>query len=154
MTVFCLLLQGLTSRIFGNVPTLQVLECSGLALDSTEDLLSMTIFTSRRGNDVTLVSVNLRKGECSIAENTFSLCKLNNANSRMTSLQTLIPNPPEREPREYSCNATGYEAPGRVHTKTWSLTVSRISELILFLPQFLNDVMCFVVFIGYLSSFD
>ena len=121
-------LQGLTSRGFGNVPNLQILECSGLALDSKEDLLSMTIFTSQRGNDVTLVSVNLRKGECSIAENVFSLCKLDNANSRMTSLQTLIANPAEGKPREYRCNATGYEAPGRVHTKTWSLTVFTISE--------------------------
>ena len=122
----------MSSRIFGHVPNLQVLECSGLALDSSEDLLSMTIFTSRRrrgGDDVTLVSVNLRKGDCSIAENSFSLCKVNDANSRMTSLQTLIPNPAGSDPpTEYRCNATGYESPGRVRTQTWSLTVSAISE--------------------------
>lgn len=115
--------------MFRDVPTLQVLECSGDAVEAGLDLLSMTIYLAGWGRDTPfLVSVNLRNGECSIAENTFSMCDVNTLDSRKTSLQTLVSNPEDGKSRLYGCNATVYQVGGRTHTMSWFLTVVPISK--------------------------
>lgn len=118
----------MVSRSFPGVPSLQILECSGIVLETNVDLLTLTIFTSHNGRDVSLVSVNLRNKACSIAEDTFSLCNIDNSDSRKASLQTLISNPTTDQPKVYGCNATVYLSGGRVHTTSWSLPVYKIRK--------------------------
>ena len=99
-------------------------KCSGEALDSNSDLLTLRLYTTP--DNEMLASVNLRKFKC-MSSSTFASCYVNERDSQRTSLSVLVVDLKEDEMRSFGCTA-GYEADGWIESKSWTLAVRRNSE--------------------------
>ncbi|XP_070201554.1 uncharacterized protein [Littorina saxatilis] len=114
--------SGLNARMFEDLPHVVEVTCSGEALASNSDLLTLRLQTSP--DDELLVSVNLRKHKCTVSLITFAACHINERDSRRTSLNVLVMDLKDGEERTYGCTA-GYEADGWLESKTWTLSVKK-----------------------------
>lgn len=110
---------------FRGFTNIKELECSGEVLESTFDVLSMSLFTPL--NDKVSVSVNVRTNQC-LTSDSFSLCDIDTGSSRLSKIRTLVLDLKESESRVYGCNVTCFVSGGRVKTVTWFTTVHRSSK--------------------------
>ena len=111
----------MTTKSWHGIPSIQEVECTGQALGSDSDVLSMAIF-SLADNSV-LTSVNLRKNECSTTHS-FSACEISH-DSRNTRLVTLVMDLREGETRVLGCNVTSFRTGGHSAIYSWSLQVCK-----------------------------
>lgn len=110
-------------KSFFNVPSILELECAAEALQSSGDVLSMTLHTSQK---TPIAYVNIGKGTCN-AYDSFSSCVIVENDSKKTRLKTLIPSVAENESRDYGCTVA-FETGGWTKSLSWSISVTRNSE--------------------------
>ena len=111
-------------RGFQSIPHVLEVRCSGEALDTNADLLTLRLYTTP--DTEMLASVNLRKFKC-MSSSSFASCDVNERDSRRTSLNVLVTDLKEGESRSFGCTA-GYEADGWIESKSWTLEAKRNSE--------------------------
>ena len=116
--------SGLSVRGFQSIPHVLEVRCSGEALDTNADLLTLRLYTTP--DTEMLASVNLRKFKC-MSSSSFASCDVNERDSRRTSLNVLVTDLKEGESRSFGCTA-GYEADGWIESKSWTLEAKRNSE--------------------------
>lgn len=110
--------------MFRDIPSLQLVECSGELLDSSIDILGISIFTTV--SHAVVAYVNLRSGECSTS-GSYSSCVIDKSDTRKTRLVVLVDDLTENQSRAYGCNVTSFRA-GHSHVVSWSISVHGLSR--------------------------
>lgn len=112
--------SGLVSKLFLGSHDIQEVECSGAALPTDVDLVTMVLHSPP--SDRALAYVNLQTRHCSTSE-MFVSCVMDDRDSRQTKLRALVTNLPEGAARMYGCNVTAVKDGWKVKAFSWSLTV-------------------------------
>lgn len=120
-----ILFLGLSVQPFLNISTILEVTCSGEALDTSEDLAAMALFTAQDKH--VLATVNPWKNECTTSSS-FSACVTVKDDVHKTKLRTLVLDLREEESRSYGCNVTTFQSAARTNTLTWGLTVKGVSK--------------------------
>ena len=102
------------------------MECLGSSLRPEVNLLSLKIYAVRT-NQV-LASLNVLKNTC-LTFTDFSSCYVNTSDTHRSRLRVLVPDLDEGESREYRCKVNALDSGGDSKVSTWSISVSRRSEL-------------------------
>nr|KAG5701997.1 hypothetical protein BaRGS_015732 [Batillaria attramentaria] len=94
-------------RVFENIPNVLEVQCSGEILDSSSDLLMLTLYSTLYSTSESrqiLASVNLRTEKC-VSSQLFASCHLNTRDPKKTKLKVLVADLAEGELRSYGCTA-------------------------------------------------
>ncbi|PVD27410.1 hypothetical protein C0Q70_12568 [Pomacea canaliculata] len=110
----------LVSKLFLGSHDIQEVECSGAALPTDVDLVTMVLHSPP--SDRALAYVNLQTRHCSTSE-MFVSCVMDDRDSRQTKLRALVTNLPQGAARMYGCNVTAVKDGWKVKAFSWSLTV-------------------------------
>lgn len=120
-------ISGMKVDQFQGIPNVLEVTCSGNALPSNVELMSMAMFkVIYKENSGTfeykvLASLNFGMVKC-FTSDTFSSCEITDKNSRSTTLKTLILDLDEGNTRTYACNVTVFEPGGATRIVTWRKT--------------------------------
>ena len=125
LTFTCCLIAGLTTQFFQGFQDIQEVACTGAALPSDHNLLSMSLY--RTDTEQVYAYANMASRECSTSEN-FVACDLDKANGKSSVLKALVVDLAEGQSRVYGCNLTSLMSGGRVASTSWSLVVTRPSK--------------------------
>jgi hypothetical protein len=120
--LFC---SGLQTRSFLDLSDVQEVLCSGHRLPAGFSLYAMVLF--ERHGDSILSSVDIQSRQCQTSH-LFNLCHIDDRDSRMTTLRTLINDLKEGESKVLGCNASMKTSEGRFKVETWFVNVYRACE--------------------------
>lgn len=112
---------GMTAHSFRNIPTIQEILCTGSALESDANLLSLTLF--RFSDNFTLASLNMGNRECSTSA-TFSSCLIRESDSKKSTIRALVTDLQAGESQKYVCEASSLKPGERIKVAYWSLTIT------------------------------
>ena len=101
------------------------MECTGAALPSDHNLLSVSLY--RKDTDQVYAYANMASRQCSTSES-FVACDIDEANGRRSVLKVLVVDLSEGQSRVYGCNLTSLMSGGRIALTSWSLVVTRPSK--------------------------
>ena len=116
----------MTVGAFRGYPSLQELQCSGENLPAGSDLVYMVLFKQATGK--ILAFINLRKGECSTAEDYVS-CDVDSDDTRRSRLRVLLTDV-DSSATAFGCNVTVIGPGGMLKTLSWWLAVDPIRECV------------------------
>ena len=106
----------------------QEVDCSARALDSTAQVLSMSLFTKH--DDRIVASANVAAESC-LTAGLFVSCLIDEADSRKTRLRALIVNPSAGEEAvQFGCNVTTFVGGGRINIRSWFISVARLGKYV------------------------
>ena len=114
-------------RPFAGSATILELECTGRALTSNADLLSLALYRQRGSDEDVMVSVNLRTGHCTTSH-IYAACVISPFDVMATRVVVLITDLEEEESRNFGCKVTSLGQVGLPSITTWVLTVTALRE--------------------------
>ncbi|XP_076438587.1 uncharacterized protein LOC143277596 [Babylonia areolata] len=116
--------DGMSTRMFEDLPGVVEVECSGRTLGPQVELFSLSLYAIEQ--DVVLASVTVARNECGTSSS-FSACFVDKADPFNTKLKTLVVDLKRGEERLYGCNVSLNTA-GRPHIIHWAIAASLASH--------------------------
>jgi hypothetical protein len=115
----------MTVRVWEHVPSVLEVGCSGATLDPGTEVFYVTLdhFPSRDR----IASVSVQKKACTTFTS-FSACRIDDTNNRLSELRTLVMNMSEGEIRSFKC-VVSYGHAGYARNAEWVLDVRMNGEL-------------------------